>query len=151
MKKIIWTISVLIFLSGAFFLFQRKNAGPRYSASGNVLEKIRIGGGIVEVEVVSTGEKRVLGLSGRDSMCGNCGMLFVFGSGDQRRFWMKDMEFDLDMLWIMDGKVVYIARNVSHENGTDVIVTAENVADKVLELNAGASDRLGIRVGDTVI
>lgn len=151
MKKIIWVIAVVIFISGAFFLFQRKNAGPRYSAAGNVLEKIRIGGSIVEAEVVSSEEKRALGLSGRDSMCGKCGMLFVFGSSGQRRFWMKDMKFDLDMLWILDGKVVYIARNVSHEQGTSAVVSAEEQADKVLELNAGASDRLGIRVGDTVI
>jgi uncharacterized protein len=150
MKKILWvSVAILVFL-GAFFLFQRKSRSSQYSPAGNVLESISLNGNAFKVEVVSSAEKITLGLSGRDAMCENCGMLFVFGSGDYRRFWMKDMKFDLDMLWITGDKVVYVARNVSHEKGTGEVIAPVIKADKVLELNAGTSDQLGIKAGDLV-
>ena len=100
--------------------------------------------------MVSTPEKIALGLSGRDWMCDNCGMLFIFNGQDYRRFWMKDMKFDLDMLWISGSRVVYIATNIPYEKGTEEIVAPKIKADKILELNSGTSGRLGIKIGDLV-
>lgn len=150
MKKIIWLSAAILAFLGVFLAFQRKNISLKYSPSGNALKNITLSGSAFQVEVVSTADKIALGLSGRESLCAQCGMLFVFTSGDYRRFWMKDMKFDLDMLWIMGGEVVYIARNVPHEKGTGEVVAPGIQVDKVLELSAGTSDRLGIKVGDPV-
>ncbi|MFH1767185.1 MAG: DUF192 domain-containing protein, partial [Patescibacteria group bacterium] len=36
------------------------------------------------------------------------GMLFVFSDSAVRQFWMHGMEFDLDVVWIADDKVVKV-------------------------------------------
>ncbi len=54
----------------------------------------------VDVEVVTTMEDMQRGLQGRDSLADHHGMLFVFTSDDYQRFWMKDMKFAIDMIWI---------------------------------------------------
>jgi len=150
MKKIIGIGVLILVFIGVFLVFQRRNVKMRYSPSGNALKTIRVGNETLEVEVVATAEKIALGLSGRDSMCESCGMLFVFSGEDHRRFWMKDMKFDLDMLWIRGGQVAHIAKNVPHEKGTEEVVAPEIKVDKILELNSGTSDRLGIKVGDII-
>lgn len=54
----------------------------------------------VQVEVVSKDEDLRRGLQGRDVLADRQGMLFVFKSDGFYRFWMKDMKFPLDMIWI---------------------------------------------------
>jgi len=150
MRKIIWGLAVALIFSGAFFIFREKISAPQYSSSGNILKNIGIKGKMIETEVVSSPEKLALGLSWRKSLCENCGMLFVFAKPDYHNFWMKDMNFDLDMLWILGDEVVYVARNVSHEKGKDETVAPGIQADKVLELNAGTVDELEIKEGDLI-
>lgn len=77
-------------------------------------------------------------------------MLFVFNGEAYRSFWMKDMKFDLDMIYISGDKIVYIAKSVGYENGTKEVVRPDAKADKVLEVNAGISDKLGLKAGDMV-
>jgi len=61
---------------------------------------------------------------------------------------MKGMKFNLDIVWINDSKIVYIAKNVSRDSKE--IIIPEFEADKVLELNAGMADGLGIKEGDEI-
>lgn len=64
-----------------------------------------------QVEVVNTVQTRKQGLSGRSSL-GADGMLFVFAQPAQHQFWMKDMKFPLDFVWINQGQVVDLAQNI---------------------------------------
>ncbi len=105
----------------------------------------------MQVEIADTPDKRSLGLSLRDSMPRDRGMLFVFDEEDVYPFWMKNMEFNLDIAWInSSGTVVHVEKNLkpcleicpSYESGKP--------ARYVLEVNAGVSDELGIREGTTV-
>lgn len=102
----------------------------------------------LQVEISRTEKERDRGLSGRESICENCGMLFVFPEEGRRGFWMKEMKFDLDIIWISQGKITYIAKNVSCDLKETII--PETDADKVLELNAGMADELGIKEGDEI-
>ena len=80
-------------------------------------------------------------------------MLFVFGGSRILRFWMKDMEFALDVLWIKDNKIIGISKNVLPPSEAGKTLTMQSPAhvDKALELNAGTIDRYDIKVGDTIV
>jgi len=101
-----------------------------------------------KLEVVSNDKERVRGLGGRNNICDSCGMLFQFPTPGKYSFWMKDMKFPLDIIWISGNKIIYIAKNVSPDyQGT---INPPDLADKVLELNGGKCDKDGIKEGDII-
>lgn len=106
-------------------------------------------GAIISVEIADTPVEREKGLSGRQSMAENSGMLFVFPEPDNYSFWMKDMNFGLDFVWIKGDTVVEITPKIMPSSSVplDVLSSREKI-DKVLEVNAGTAERLGIKVGD---
>lgn len=106
----------------------------------------------IPVELATTGVAQQKGLSGRNSLDADSGMLFIFARPDTYRFWMPDMHFPLDMIWIQNGKVVDITENVSNQfdPANPRFYTPSSPAQYVLEVNAGFAKRHGIRVGDTV-
>jgi uncharacterized protein len=109
---------------------------------------VAIEGKNFNVELADTAEKRQKGLGGHDSICEDCGMIFIFPTPGNYSFWMKDMKFPLDIIWISDGKIVYIAKNVSPD--FKGIINPKSSADKVLEINAGICDKYGIKEGSEV-
>lgn len=119
-------------------------------------QTIKVGGGDVNVEVAKTGQERELGLDGRDSLEDNHGMLFVFDSQNVTpSFWMKDMKFPLDIIWINDGKVVKVDKNVQPpkvgvQDSDLAIYSPGQPIDYVLEVNGGYSDKNNLKVGDSV-
>ena len=118
-------------------------------------QTITIGKTSFDVEVATTMVEQACGLSGREGLGDNQGMFFVFGSGSTQSFWMKDMTFALDMIWISGGKVAGIAQNVPPPQPHAMlwqlkIYTSPPNVDKVLEVNAGTVAKNGIQVGDAV-
>lgn len=114
----------------------------------------KIGDVSIPIEIADTPEKRSLGLGHRNSLPADQGMLFVFGEGKRPvRFWMKGMEFPLDMLFISDGKVFQIVANAQPEPGvSDLNLKAyisEEPVDYVLEVNGGFAEKHGIKKGDS--
>jgi uncharacterized protein len=108
----------------------------------------------LKVEVVNTPQSTILGLSGREKI-GQDGMLFIFSEKAFRSFWMKDMKFDLDIIWIADRKVVEISRKVPKPelNIPDFrlpVYSPEMNVDMVLEIDSGKADVIGIEVGDEI-
>jgi len=101
------------------------------------------------VELAVTKDERELGLSGRNYLENDRGMLFIFDKPDIQRFWMKDMNFSIDIIWISsDFEVVGIERSASPETFPEIFSSPEPVSF-VLEVNSGkASD---IKIGDEVI
>jgi uncharacterized membrane protein (UPF0127 family) len=66
---------------------------------------------------------------------------------------MKDMKFDIDIIWIRDGKVVEITEDIptpDDESSKLILYSPSQPVDRVLEVNSGDSLRLGIKVGDEV-
>ena len=57
----------------------------------------------INVLVADTPQERAVGLSGYPGLPEDAGMLFVFPEPRQPSFWMKGMEFALDLIWIRDG------------------------------------------------
>lgn len=106
------------------------------------------------VEVARSEEKKNLGLSDRQNLAPKSGMLFLFDSPAVPLFWMKEMRFNLDFVWILDNEVVDVTRNVPYPNSQ---VDGENLPrytpkTKVnFVLEAPQGDAADIKVGDTVI
>lgn len=116
---------------------------------------IRVGEKVVQVEIMQTEAEREKGLSGRPSLCQNCGLLFLFDSPNYYPFWMKEMYFDIDMIWIANDKVVEITDNAKAPPPEEFesprqTYTSQVPADKVLEVNAGWAKKNGIKIGDEV-
>jgi uncharacterized membrane protein (UPF0127 family) len=110
--------------------------------------KISLGDCSFEIEIVSDDDSRRRGLSNRKSLCDECGMLFDFPKEDKRSFWMKDMSFPLDIIWLRDNKVVGIEKNVP-ENFPDNLESPEEI-DRVLEINAKKSEVCNIKKGSVL-
>lgn len=106
--------------------------------------------GAVVAEVVNTKSSRALGLSGRSKMKDNEGMLFVFDHPGKYGFWMKDMTFALDIVWINNnGVVVAIERNLTPESYPTTFMNDAD-ASYVLEINGGLSEKFGLYLGSKV-
>ncbi|MBU2103489.1 DUF192 domain-containing protein [Patescibacteria group bacterium] len=98
-------------------------------------------------EVVDTDALRQQGLSGRESIPQNYGMLFVFPAKDLHGFWMKDMQFAIDMIWINEeGIIVGIEREATPESFPQSFFPSEPVP-YVLETVPGEAERQGWGIG----
>jgi uncharacterized membrane protein (UPF0127 family) len=96
----------------------------------------------------STPEARERGLGARDRLDQNVGMLFTFNEPGMYEFWMKDMRFGIDIIWLdTDGRIVTIKRNVAPLTYPKVFgPSAPSLS--VIELNAGRSLSLDLKEGD---
>jgi hypothetical protein len=104
----------------------------------------------VTVELARSVQQQVRGLSGRRGLKPGYGMLFVYERPQPVGIWMKDMRFSLDILWIREGRIVYIEEHAPPLSpvGPERVYTA--TADLVLEVPAGFAAQEKIRVGDAV-
>jgi uncharacterized membrane protein (UPF0127 family) len=118
-------------------------------------QNITIASTTFDVEMATTMAEQSCGLSGRTGLETNQGMLFIFGTPNTQTFWMKDMTFSLDMIWISGNKVVGFAQNVPPPTpGTMLwqlkLYSSPPATDKVLEVNAGTVTQDNIQIGDAV-
>jgi uncharacterized protein len=102
----------------------------------------------VMVEIASTDASQARGLSGRDGLAANTGMLFVFSKPGYDCFWMKDMKFDIDMLWFdQTQSLVHVQENAGKATYPNSFCPPTS-ASYVLELPAGTVSQLGLKLGD---
>jgi len=140
-------LSVLIFLVFvfllAFLLFKKLEISPKTPF-------VQIGKTKIQVTLAQTEAERTQGLSGTKSLGENQGMLFVFEEPARYGFWMKDMNYSLDLIWIDEkNQIVDITENVPPESFPKIFQPAREVK-YVLEVNALFSRQHNIRVGDFV-
>ena len=103
----------------------------------------------LDVEVARDSASRERGLMYRRFLPENRGMLFDFGRSETVLMWMKNTYIPLDMIFISrDGKVTHIEDNT--EPLSEAIISSQGPAFAVLEVNAGAASKLGLKVGDVV-
>ena len=108
----------------------------------------------VVVRVADDETERQQGLSGTDSLPRGEGMLFVFEKPGEYGIWMKDMNYDIDILWLdAEGRVVKVVENAPApdiESQTWLVYKNAEPAMYVLELGAGEFARMGIALGDQI-
>jgi uncharacterized membrane protein (UPF0127 family) len=166
MKKAIAVISILALLvSAGTYVYLAKNQKlnlklPKLPAATSIsqpdLKTLKVANVALNIEIADTEEKRQKGLGGRKSLAEGSGMLFVFPQKQVfPSFWMKGMLIPLDMIWINKGFVVKIDKNVpapaaETPDSKLPFYRPNSAVDYVLEVNAGFSDKNGIKIGDSV-
>ena len=112
---------------------------------------ITLGSNTLQVEIAATPKQWEQGLSGRATLDATAGMLFRFPEVHVPVFWMKDMRFPLDMIWIDNDTVVDITANVpAPTSPTLPTYSPKQEVDTVLEVNAGYAENHKIKLGDTL-
>ncbi len=103
----------------------------------------------ISVELSQNAKQWEKGLSGRVDLGDTDGMLFVFPQYHIPVFWMKDMNFPIDMIWIAGGKVVDITSDAKVET-SDKLPTYSPVVpvNMILETRAGWAQENNIAIGD---
>ena len=141
MRKLITLIYVLLFLTTT----------PLMASNFNFLT-VCIKNNCFYSRVADNPRSRTKGLMNELSMPKNEGVLFVFPFEMKPSFWMKNMKFPLDILFINDDDViVYIVKNAPpcKQKKCQSFQTTRP-ASKVLEINAGLCKELNIHVGEKV-
>jgi uncharacterized membrane protein (UPF0127 family) len=112
--------------------------------------RLRIGSHTIAAQVAVTDAELQRGLGGRPCIPANQGMLFVFAQQGLYPFWMKDMSFPIDIVWInAQHDVVAVRRDLSPSTYPQTYVSGEP-AQYVLELQANRARSLGIVKGTTI-
>ena len=117
--------------------------------------KIFVGSVPLFVFIANTDVQRQKGLSGMQPLSDNEGMLFNFKNTTYTMpgFWMKDMLFDLDLIWISKNKIVGISKNVPRPKVCAVppcelpLYYPPTNIDTVLEVKSGWSESHNIQTG----
>lgn len=108
----------------------------------------KIGQGFFNFEFARSIPERELGLSGRSKLAETDSMLFIFDSADKHCIWMKDMKFNIDILWFDDSKkLIYEKRNVSPDTYPEKFCP-DKPANFVAEVTAGVAEKNQIKLGD---
>lgn len=112
-----------------------------------------IGQTSVIVDIARTNAQIEKGLSGRLSLPAQSGLLFLFSKPDIYQFWMPDMNFPIDIIWINDNKIVDISSNVPNTFNPEapIFYKSKQPIQYVLEVNAGFTENKHIKIGDAVI
>lgn len=138
----------LVFLGFLYFL--NNESGSLGLASSSFRDKIlessetkdyskvflKIGDQIIKTELVFSQEAMYLGLSGRENLLPNNGMLFVFKNYGNQSFSMRNMKFPIDIIFLKDGMVMKVFSNLSPEGASPKNIYQYGPADMVIELPA---------------
>lgn len=108
---------------------------------------------VVEAKLADNASERKKGLCCVESLPLGEGMLFLFDSKGTYTFWMKDVNFALDIIWISeDKKIVDMAVGAPPEPGKKdaelTLYKPRGEALYVLEVNAGLAMLNGLAIGD---
>lgn len=145
--KIFTAILITLFVLGAAGWYVQRSRDVVFET-----QEIQIHNQTFTVEVADTLTKRAQGLQHRTMLEEGKGMLFVFATPSRPPFWMKNTLIPLDFVWIREGKVVELTRNVQPEPDTpDHLLTQyppSQEIDQMIEFPAGTIDLFHIQVGD---
>lgn len=112
---------------------------------------LEIAGVPVVASVADDQAKRAQGLSGVREMADNEVKLFIFNTDERHGFWMKDMLFSIDMIWVnKDLEIVHIEHSVSPETYPESF-RPPVPARYVIETVAGFAQTHSLTVGDRII
>ena len=150
-RLLIGILTVLVILLGVFVFINLSGSSLTSFFSRSAHATIK-GHTFTLLQAKSEKDKQI-GLSGRASLEDNQGMIFIFDKADYYGFWMKNMKFPIDILFLNNKKIVTIFPNVPNpKNLSDQlpIYTPTQPADTVIELKAGTATKNNFQTGDSV-
>lgn len=139
-------IAIFVALAVNFFDYLR------FASHAREAIHLKINDAVVSAELASVPSQWQVGLSGRKSLGENSGMLFVFPWRRQHTFWMKEMNFPIDILFIDGTQIVDLVEYFPPPiDPSDIpTYTPHEKANRVLELTAGWITKNRVKRGDHV-
>lgn len=146
-KKILFGISLLIIVVVTFLLWPKQQPTP-------TLPVIRadIGETTYKLYAPNTTGNQQIGLSAFDNISNNEGMIFRGNPVGVQGVWMKDMKFNIDIIWIdKDNRVVHLVENASKDSYPTIFQNPDSVVSAyIIELQSGQIKSRQINKGDEV-
>ena len=155
MKKLIF-VTLLLFLSIFLALSAQKKSFDFvkiFSIARPSGPKAQVKNHTFSIDVAKQPEDREIGLSKYNSLQKDKGMYFIFDKPDLYAFWMKNMKFPIDIIFLNSNTVVDIKENVPAADPNDLNpprYIPKKPANAVLEISAGLSKEYEVKVGDIV-
>lgn len=155
MRLIIGLFTVLLLVIGGFYLSQKylKDVFPFPQKTTTAA----IRNNKFNLLIAKTDKEKEIGLSEKSSIDKDSGMLFVFDKPDYHKFWMKNMKFPIDILFLNKNHIITIHSKVPAPQDTALskdenlpIYSPEEPSDMVIEINSGLSETYGFQKGDSV-
>ncbi len=163
MKKLLNILLIITFILAALlislkYFYQQ----PIYPVTFNAMRlsngvnsakpvTLLINGKTITVEIADQAAEQIKGLSERKALDADSGMLFVYPDKKFRSFWMKDMNFPLDIIWLDDNTVVGLEKNLAPAGSLpSKSYESPLPVNYILEVNAGFTDKYAIKIGDKV-
>lgn len=133
---------------------ERNDTAQTAETSDATNAQASIKGNTYNLLVAKSDAERMQGLSGREKLDDDQGMLFIFEQKALYPFWMKNMNFPIDIIYIDNNRVVEIKENATPpakgQHPSTTMYNPKAQANYVLEVNSGEVKDKKIKVGDTV-
>ena len=141
---------IFILLFSTVFLAASCNSSlPQFNDAA-----VQINNKKLNVFVADEEQEQRLGLAVRKKISDEEGMLFTFDKPLMPTFWMKDMKFPIDIIWIKNNQVVEVDRDLAPQPGVEnqelKLYKPKSEVDAVLEVNAGWAKKNNLSIGDEV-
>lgn len=101
------------------------------------------------IAIADDENKKMYGLMNLDELPQTHGMLFPFFKNEVITMWMKNTRIPLDMLFIDKHNLIANIKTNAEPYSLEII-SSEKKVKKVLEINGGLSEKLGIKVGQKI-
>jgi len=147
MKKVLIFIAILIAIVVVGLIAQN------YFKTRSKTPTATINNYTFKLEIAKAQQQKEIGLSKKKILEKNAGMLFLFERPAYYSFWMKNMKFPIDIIYIRNDRIVTIHKNVKppkNPNESLPIYNSKESADTVLEINAGLSEKYNFKEGNEV-
>lgn len=138
---------VVLVLTGVLMLRHRAEAPNCSVQSGLETTTLRAEQASLTAEIAASSEEKQQGLSGRDCLAANQAMLFPYGMPGEQCFWMKDMRFAIDMIWLDEQKKVVTIKSEVAPDTYPTSFCPDKPAQFVVEVSAGMARSYGWHVG----
>ena len=103
MNKFLIALAILAFFLIGLGIWQSLKKSPTAKINNHEFK----------LQIAKTAREKEVGLSKYEKLSKDIGMLFPFEKPDYYSFWMKQMKFSIDIIYIKDGKIVTIYKNVT--------------------------------------
>ncbi len=112
--------------------------------------EVILGGKVFRMDIADSYAVQERGLSGHKPLLDDQGMIFIFPRSDIYYFWMKGMLYPLDIIWVdQNFKIIHIEKSLSSDTYPKTFGPS-SPSLYVLEISAGESLKLGLKIGDSV-
>ena len=143
----------IIIFDDQIVLSQKVNDNLTNTTATPLAPHVKIKDKVIHVDLAITPDEQSKGLSIKNALNDSDGMLFPFDTPGDYSFWMKDMKFPIDIIWIDSNyKIVHIEKNLQPCSFFLLCPSYSPHANSkyVLEVNSNFTSKNNITVGDRV-